>query len=557
MIPQPDLSGLLTALVSAGLLTFAIVYVARSRRTVVDLDTPLSQAFAAGPAPCPKEMFCVEVPSGGRGGLGLLASIVLHLILVFGSPLLPYIFPEELHLDSRRYRVKLLEFRIPQPLFYSPPAQTQQPKPRVQARIVRAQAARPAARAALRRPPGVSSRPRFQLPESVRGKGRDVLIQPDQPPEIYAPLPRPLPRTFLWAQAPTPPQESRTVGSDPQFPVRPKPFALPHAQPDVRRPNRELAIGDLPVASAPILTFRPPRLPVPPANVSPVSVPLPDARALGELPATPLPPGSPMNLIAMLQNVAPPSSAYQVGVGNRLPESAEPGAGGGETPGTAQSNGAPGPGGAGSSSATGSASSSGPASAAAPAQGTHADLLATSSGAAAAAAPAPSASRPGADSSSPTGRLGIIIVQQTAAEGGLEGSEILTGQPVYTVYLDVPDSPRRWILQYCVPGSVIGSGIAQATETHIRIQPRKSIQPPYPIDRIPVDTTGVPASLRRLVLYGLITERGEIQNVRLIHGAGLPVDQVAVAALQRWTFRPASRGDTPVAVEALFGIPLQ
>ena len=138
----------------------------------------------------------------------------------------------------------------------------------------------------------------------------------------------------------------------------------------------------------------------------------------------------------------------------------------------------------------------------------------------------------------------------------LDGSEALSGQPVYTVYFDVPGSPRRWILQYCVPSSVSASSVTTANGI-VRIAPRRSVQPPYPTDRFPVGPNGFQGEERRLVVYAFIDERGEMQNVRVIRGAGQAVDQFALATLKRWAFRPALRGETPVAVEALFGIPLQ
>ena len=91
----------------------------------------------------------------------------------------------------------------------------------------------------------------------------------------------------------------------------------------------------------------------------------------------------------------------------------------------------------------------------------------------------------------------------------------------------------------------------------IRILPKRTVQPPYPIDRIPVSLQGYEGQTRRLVVYAVVNERGETTNVRLIRGTGQNIDDTAVATLRRWTFRPAMRGETPVAIEALFGIPLQ
>jgi TonB family protein len=150
----------------------------------------------------------------------------------------------------------------------------------------------------------------------------------------------------------------------------------------------------------------------------------------------------------------------------------------------------------------------------------------------------------------------VIIVQQAGEETGLEGSELLTGHPVYTVYFEVPGAPRRWMLEYCVPGSD-GRTFTQPSEGVIHILPKRTVQPPYPIDRIPVSLQGYQGQTRRLVVYAVVNERGETTNVRLIRGTGQDVDERAVTTLRQWTFRPAMRGETPVAIEALFGIPLQ
>ena len=79
MVPF-DLNGLITAIISAGLLTFAVVYVARSRRSALDLETPLIEAFSSVWTPGEREMFSTEIASGGRPGLGLVASAAVHLL---------------------------------------------------------------------------------------------------------------------------------------------------------------------------------------------------------------------------------------------------------------------------------------------------------------------------------------------------------------------------------------------------------------------------------------------------------------------------------------------
>lgn len=150
----------------------------------------------------------------------------------------------------------------------------------------------------------------------------------------------------------------------------------------------------------------------------------------------------------------------------------------------------------------------------------------------------------------------MIIVRPSSQESGLEGSDALSGQPVYTVYFDVPGSPRRWILQYCVSGSESKS-LAKAPDGALRIVPKRSVQPPYPLDRAGIDLKAAAGSARRVVVFATIDERGETSNVRLVRGTGQPVDELAVATLKRWAFRPATHGGASVGVEALFEIPLE
>lgn len=534
MIPQPDPIGLLAAVVSAALFSFAIVFLARSRgkaefQSIVTPELPPRRE---------RELFEDVLMERRSPGLGLAASAVLHAWVLLAAPAMPYLFPEKLRIDFRNYDVKIVEFRLPRPVMYAAQPQSQparQRAPRIE------QPGREAAAAAASR---LQQRTRFELPVAPGGRPRDVILQPDRPPDLPLLMRPNLPTAFLWAQRPAPLERPQLAGLTQPRPDPPKPFVFPQAVPQLQRPNQEMAISDLQIAAAPVATFHPPRLAVMPANVTPVGLAAPEMAPRGELPATVLPPGTPMNLIALMRTPATAASAYMLEAGNR-PAGAESGAPGGPDGSTA---------GGASPSTPGSVPS-----AATPGvlKGSHADLLA--------AAPRPPESPTESDkrpqetrppAGAPGGNLGVIIVQQSSQESILEGAEVLSGEPVYTVFLDVPNTPRRWVLQYCVAGSRPEPS-SQISEGVIRIVPRKSVQPPYPLERVPLEMNGFAGSARRLVLYAVVNERGEPENVRLIRGAGEEIDKVAVATLQRWSFRPATRGDAPVAVEALFGIPLQ
>lgn len=417
--------------------------------------------------------------------------------------------------------------------------------------------------------PAAPLRPRLELPVSTRSPARDVVIQPDQPPDIPMQIPHPLPTAFLWAQGPVPLQETRVVGA-PERPPLPR-FSLPHSDPLVRKPNREAPIGDLQVATPPDLPLRAPKLPVFAANVAPVRLPAPSIEPPRELPASALPPGSPMNLIALMSLPAPPSPSYILEVGNRL---APPPAGGPSSSEAAAADAPKAPPGAppleellksaAAAQPPGTAGAGKPAARSLPEATSPAGTEKANVPAADLLDPALDI-RPAPDPRGPTdtargepgprGNLGIVIVRPSPQETEIDAREVLSGQPVYTVYFDVPGAPRRWILHYCVPGSASPAFVREG-DSVVRILPRRSVQAPYPVHRTPVDLTGYRGEASRLMVYALVNERGETENVRLVRGAGHEVDARAVAVLRSWVFRPALRGDSPVAVEALFGIPL-
>jgi len=153
------------------------------------------------------------------------------------------------------------------------------------------------------------------------------------------------------------------------------------------------------------------------------------------------------------------------------------------------------------------------------------------------------------------GNLGIIIVRQSSQDPAIDVDGVLSGQPVYTVYFEVPGAPRKWVLHYCVPGSGASKSFVRDGDS-VRVLPKRSVQPPFPLDRLSVDLNGYRGEIPRLMIYALVNERGETENIRLVRGTGQDIDARAVAVLSKWTFRPARRNDLPVAVEALFGIPL-
>jgi len=78
--------------------------------------------------------------------------------------------------------------------------------------------------------------------------------------------------------------------------------------------------------------------------------------------------------------------------------------------------------------------------------------------------------------------------------------------------------------------------------------PAATAEPPFPAQ---ARDAGV------VLVEVLIAQNGRVDRARVVHSSP-PFDDVAVAAAQRWTFRPARVGDTPVASVAyiIFGFPV-
>jgi hypothetical protein len=158
----------------------------------------------------------------------------------------------------------------------------------------------------------------------------------------------------------------------------------------------------------------------------------------------------------------------------------------------------------------------------------------------------------------PRARYGIILVSN--AKGALPEAEgVLSGNPIYTVYFKVPESPRQWILQYCAPKG--SSPALEISEGVVKVQRRKKLDPPYALRkgpvRLPAETSEDPEAPKRVVIYATFDAEGRFENSRVIKGADPEIDSTILAALRAWEFLPAFAEGEPVMVEALLGVPLR
>ena len=157
----------------------------------------------------------------------------------------------------------------------------------------------------------------------------------------------------------------------------------------------------------------------------------------------------------------------------------------------------------------------------------------------------------------PRKQYGIILVSN-AQTNFQDMNGVLKGSPIYTVHIEVPEAPRKWTLQFCIPDSTnrrldVSSGV-------VRITPRKKVAPPFPREKkaLHLEQVRDPNLQRpsRVMVYATVDEEGALGNLKVVRGADPQTDNTILAHLRSWEFLPAFRGEEPVLVEALFGIPL-
>jgi glucokinase len=123
---------------------------------------------------------------------------------------------------------------------------------------------------------------------------------------------------------------------------------------------------------------------------------------------------------------------------------------------------------------------------------------------------------------------------------------ILSGRPVYTVYLKV-GTPKNWILQYCVPGESMATQTAAGV---VSLSNPSPVRAPYPRiteipkpDKLPVD--------KNVTFHGFLETDGQLRDLRLVGTDPAGVGPEILTLLSTWLFRPATRDSRPIRVEVV------
>lgn len=156
--------------------------------------------------------------------------------------------------------------------------------------------------------------------------------------------------------------------------------------------------------------------------------------------------------------------------------------------------------------------------------------------------------------SSPRPRRNALVVSAgPMGGGGLNAYGALHCGKIYTVFLEMPE--KGWTLQYCRAPNPAPRSAEQVGRNVVVLE--RALLPPEAESRFDFRRLPVPQEKKHkmIVLKGMITEEGTVENLQVYQGILPQLDEAARIAFSRWKFRPALRGSNPVAVEILIGIP--
>jgi len=466
-----------------------------------------------------------------------LFSALLHLTCILSLPYLMDLLPEtEAEAWQRYLAMRPLEVRVPDRLFFTPTPEIKPPKP--------AQAKPKPTPAELSRPklieaasglaaPRLTTPRQFTPPPGVRRTQEDLtLIQSHLPPELpltvqvklpqlallSAPvLPRPAPRRFVE------PGKSASPAVAPRLDAPPMLAPPSEANPELKVPEMiagpDSAALRLPRPTAPVKKFQAP-------------APPPSGRGASLSPSL----GEPINILAFSTNPAPLTDRITIPLGNqigRLPELPGPPAADAK---------APLQGAVGNGVGLGTGGSE--------AGGRNAELEEFAK--AMAALPAQYAV-PIRIEHPVNGVFDVVVTQSSGEQAFPESAGLLSGKPVYTVYLQV-GAPKAWILQYCIPKQA--EGPVTVAPGVVNIGSPSPVKAPYPLVTVLPPVTMLPRT-GYIIVHGLIDTQGRIREAEVVRAPKPAMKEPILADLNRWQFRPAVRNGAPVAVEILIAIPPQ
>jgi hypothetical protein len=166
----------------------------------------------------------------------------------------------------------------------------------------------------------------------------------------------------------------------------------------------------------------------------------------------------------------------------------------------------------------------------------------------------------GAHAPSGTGRsYDFTIIASGGSGGGLKDFGVFRNEAVYTVYVDVSDiapTSQAWILQYADSGSGPRTAEVNLGSDGSLQAPSTMLEPPYALTKLLPEKLSSPPTNAMTVITGIISRDGKMENARVLQAPTEEIGKQWAEAIAKWSFRPASKGGSPIPVRALLGIPV-
>lgn len=156
-------------------------------------------------------------------------------------------------------------------------------------------------------------------------------------------------------------------------------------------------------------------------------------------------------------------------------------------------------------------------------------------------------------------QYGVVVLSTQDSGGGLPNVGVFSNERIHTVYLDMrhkdTDEDPVWTVEFAEPWD----SEAEPTTVHKIDQGQRDFVKPSPAVK---EKPELPQELVRqyvgsmIIVYALIDAEGKIEQLSVKESPDPLFNQPVLEALSKWVFRPGALNGKPVAVKALFGIPV-
>jgi hypothetical protein len=150
----------------------------------------------------------------------------------------------------------------------------------------------------------------------------------------------------------------------------------------------------------------------------------------------------------------------------------------------------------------------------------------------------------------PAGGVFDVVVQSADTEGFPESSGVLSGKPIYSVYVRVGGG-KDWLLQYCIPAEQ--DVVAEVSGYVVRLTTGTPLTAPYA--RVTLRPPVKPRPGHHVMVHGYVTAEGRLRDLKVLSASAAGEAEMVEAVLEKWEFRAASRDGKPVETEILLAIP--